>query len=178
MKYRTGTASNLPISITEFESHFIAQLPQTYQLLRRANLVVHPAVSHVILHGSRGLAGHARPDSDVDLSLVLHPTQVPAALPAREHLLRMLLGLTLGNWEAGVDLDLAAIFDVRGCGLRCFDRTYYDARPCRWGNGVDCFGVYKIRTGYHGYVRAGVQVRRMYPCIRIWRNRAYPVGET
>jgi len=177
VKFRTGTASNAPLLINQFESHFIAQLPETYQLLRHANLVVHPAVAHVVLYGSRGLAGRARPDSDVNLFLVLHPTQVPSS-PAREHFLRMLLGLTLGHWQASVNLDAAAVFDLRGCGLRCFDRTRYDARPCRWGNGVDCFGIYKIRPGYSGYVRTGLQVRRMYPCIRIWRNRAYPVGET
>lgn len=177
MKFRTGSTSNAPILVNQFENHFISQLPETYRLLRPANLVVHPAVAHIVLHGSRGLAGRARRDSDVDLSLVLHPSQVPSS-PAREHFLRMLLGLTLGQWQGPVELDVAAVFDLRGCGLRCFDRTRYDARPCRWGNGVDCFGVFKMRTGFHGYVRSGIQVRRMYPCIRIWRNRAYPVGET
>lgn len=34
--------------------------PETYDLLQRANLTLHPAVTRVVLSGSRGLAGLLR----------------------------------------------------------------------------------------------------------------------
>ena len=43
---------------------FQARLPDTYRLLASANLRLHPRVTQVTLHGSRGLKGGFRPDSD------------------------------------------------------------------------------------------------------------------
>ena len=63
-------------------SHLLDQrLTDTYALLQTANLVVHPAVSRIVLHGSCGLAGGAHPDSDIDLSLIV---DLPAGLGAIE----------------------------------------------------------------------------------------------
>ncbi len=166
-----------PIAVTKFEGHFIAQLPDTFTMLRNSGLTVDPSVSRVILTGSRGLAGHYRSDSDVDLTLIVHESRMPDE-PARRPFLHALLALTLGRWASPVRLDTAAVFDVCGCGLRCFDRAYLDPRPCPFGRGEDCFGLYKIRDGAGDYVTKGLVVRRIYPAIRIWRNRAYPIGGT
>ncbi len=46
------------------------KLFETERLLRVGNLKVHPAVSRISLEGSRGLKGHFRDDSDLDLSLI------------------------------------------------------------------------------------------------------------
>jgi hypothetical protein len=54
--------------------------------------------------------------------------------------------------------------------LKCFDRTAWDEHLCPLG-GVDCFGLYKIQKGFNGFVtNAGVQVKKMYPCLTIWRR--------
>ena len=37
--------------------------------------------------------------------------------------------------------------------------------------GVDCFGLYKVQKGFNGILQnAGVQVKRMYPCLKIWQR--------
>jgi ATP-dependent protease ClpP protease subunit len=54
-----------------FAPQFAQLLPATHALLQAANLLIHPAVSRIILHGSRGLAGGGRSDSDIDLSLII-----------------------------------------------------------------------------------------------------------
>jgi len=61
------------IRITAFERELTRLLPETERLLRAANLSVHPRVTQVTLHGSRGL----RPDSDIDLSLLVRTGQMP-----------------------------------------------------------------------------------------------------
>ena len=74
--------------LTDFSPELERRLPATHALLLESNFVVHPAVERVALEGSRGLGGHPRPDSDVDLSLVVDRGALPAQEPAREALLR------------------------------------------------------------------------------------------
>jgi len=155
--------------VMDFEPELASRLPATYAILQTANLKVHPIVSRIVLHGSRGLAGGCRPDSDIDLSLIVDIQ--PAAAADLQAVLHDVIEITLGNWRSTISADLAVIFDVRTCGLKCFERTTWDERLCRPGS-VDCFGLYKIQKGFNGFVtNAGVQVKRMYPCLKIWQRR-------
>ncbi len=157
----------LPIVV--FEPDLPTLLPQTAALLQAANLTVHPCVSTISLHGSRGLAKNFRPDSDIDLSLLVHSDDWRQASD-QEQFFHDVTRLTLDHWAGPVELDLAVIFDRRGCGLRCFETRQYDPDLCPEG-GKDCFGLYKIQKGFNGFVKgAGLDVRRMYPCLVIWRN--------
>jgi len=133
------------LPVQEFEAAFISSLPETYSLLSWANRVLHRRVQSVVLHGSRGPSRCFSPDSDIDLSLFwIH--------------------------EATKDVDLAIIFDLQKCGLKCFQQSAWDNNICRIG-GVDCFGLYKIQKGINRLVtNAGTQVRLMYPCIKIWQR--------
>jgi len=152
-----------------FEPSFASSLPTTHALLTASNLTLHPAVSRVVLHGSRGLAGGYRSNSDIDLSLLVDIP--PDASPSdRERLLREVWDVTCAHWQAPVELDLAVVFDARGCGLTCFERARWDEAVCTIGS-VDCFGLYKLHKGFMGLVtNAGVAGRRMYPCLTIWRR--------
>jgi hypothetical protein len=77
---------------------------------------------------------------------------------------------TLRHWHAPVEVDLAVIFDIQTCGLKCFDQTAWDQNFCQRG-GVDCFGLYKIQKGFQGLVTgAGIQVKLIYPCLKIWQR--------
>ena len=157
--------------------HFVPELnnllPGTLKLLQSSNLVLHDNVSGVVMHGSRGLKGGARPGSDLDLSLIvdcatrLRPDELPG-------LLQQVTETTLTNWQGKVELDLAAVFDVQNCGLKCFEWRAWDEGPCLQG-GAGCFGLFKTQKGFKGLVTdAGVQVRLMYPCLKIWsRNIPY-----
>ncbi|HNT77127.1 MAG TPA: nucleotidyltransferase domain-containing protein [Anaerolineae bacterium] len=156
------------MKLQDFEASLLAHLPTTYALLLSSNLAVHPAVSRVVVHGSRGLAGGYRPDSDIDLSLIV---EMPPALspPERDRLLHAIWEATLAAWQSPIELDLALVFDARGCGLQCFDQPQWDASRC--GGGVDCFGLYKAMKGFNGLITdAGIQVQRMLPCLTIWRR--------
>lgn len=149
-----------------FEPLFAETLPETHALLASSNLALHPAVTRVTLHGSRGLAGGYRIDSDLDLSLLIdaHETQDP------ERQFQEVLETTLKHWQAEIELDLAVIFDIRNCKLACFEQRSWDRRFCRQG-GIDCFGLYKIQKGFNGLVsNAGIQVKLMYPCLKIWQQ--------
>jgi len=55
----------------EFDQRLHELLPETAELLRMAHLRVHPRVSRITLHDSRGLAEGYRSDSDIDLSLIV-----------------------------------------------------------------------------------------------------------
>ena len=157
------------ISVLEFGSQLASSLPATHALLKASNLVLHPAVSGVVLHGSRGPAGGCRPDSDVDLSLIVDIHQA-APVSQLQMFLRDVAETTLKNWKGAVEADLAVIFDIRDCGLKCFERTAWDEGLCAFG-GTDCFGLFKIQRGFDGLVaNAGVQVKRMYPCLKIWER--------
>lgn len=151
-----------------FASACAKALPETHALLMGAKLTVHPAVVRVVLHGSRGLAGGYRPDSDIDLSLLVDIRDV--ADEALEPLLRAVFTTTFEHWQSPIEPDLAIVFDRQGCGLRCFARTAWDETLCP-GRGVDCFGLYKVQKGFTGIVDgAGVQVRLMYPCLTVWER--------
>jgi hypothetical protein len=152
-----------------FEPSLAVLLPETAALLASANLTLDPRVSRVSLHGSRGLAGGCRPDSDIDLSLIAEPRSPAGQADLAAHL-REISAVTLDNWRGAVEADLAVVFDLRGCGLICFDLELWDDQLCAIG-GVDCFGLFKTQRGFDGMVtNAGVQVRRMHPCLKIWQR--------
>ena len=154
------------MKILDFEPVFANLLPLTHSLLSAGNLTLHPRVCRVVLHGSRGLAGNPRPDSDIDLSLIVHRTP---SLDIHSEL-QEVLNTTLDHWHGSVELDLAAVFDAQNCGLICFEETIWSEQICQSG-GTDCFGLYKIQKGFHGLVtKAGIQVERMYPCLKIWHR--------
>jgi len=157
------------MKVVDFEPKLASSFAATHALLVSANFVLHPTVSRVVLHGSRGPAGGYRPDSDIDLSLSVDvpPCTMQSQLQV---LLHDVLETTLNHWQSTIEADLAAVFDARDCGLKCFERTFWDENSCSSG-GVDCFGLYKIQRGFNGFVaNAGVQVKRMYPCLRIWER--------
>lgn len=157
------------VRIEGFLSELASSLPATYALLKSAKFTVHPAVSRVTLHGSRGLAGGYRPDSDIDLCLIVDAGSITPSSQLQS-VLREVVQTTLGNWTSDIEADLAVVFDVRNCGLRCFEKTAWDDRLCSTG-GLDCFGLYKVQKGFDGFVaNAGVQVKRMYPCMKIWER--------
>lgn len=154
--------------VLEFEPRFAALLPETYELLLFSNLMVHLAVSRIILHGSRGPARKYRPDSDIDLSLVVEPA-LPQ--PDQEKYLEEIFNTTKLSWKGSMDLDLAVVFEIQKCELKCFDQIVWTDQICPLG-GLDCFGLYKIGKGFNGLVRdAGIEVKRMYPCIKIWQRK-------
>jgi hypothetical protein len=153
---------------TDFSPDLVRLLPATHALLLASNLVVHPAVERVTLEGSRGLGGYPRPDSDVDLSLVVGWGGLPADEPARETLLRAVLATTLDSWRGPVECDLAAIYDERSCGLRCFSGERHQAPECPAG-GTCRFGIYKIQRGMNGCVPWDIiRVDLLYPLLEIW----------
>jgi hypothetical protein len=156
------------IKVLEFESRFVSLLPETHALLTFSNLTVHPAVSRIILHGSRGPARKSRPDSDIDLSLIVEPEPTQED---RESFLEQIFNVTKLAWRGPVELDLAVVFNIQRCELNCFDQIVWTEQICKLG-GVDCFGLYKIGKGFNGLVRdAGIQVKLMYPCIKIWQRK-------
>jgi hypothetical protein len=149
-----------------FQPYFAKALPESHNLIMSANLRLHPAVSRVTLHGSRGLAGSFRPDSDLDLSLIVDAPQESGI----ERQFQEILETTLSLWQSEVELDLAVIFDVKHCKLACFEQTRWDEQFCKLG-GIDCFGLFKTQKGFSGLVtNAGIQVKRMYPCLMIWQR--------
>ena len=155
--------------VVDFEPQLASTLPATYAQLMSANLTVHPAVARIILHGSRGLAGGYRFSSDIDLSLIVDMS-VGSIHSNLEHLFQAVVETTLNHWRAIIEPDLAVIFDVRSCALKCFDWNVWNEQFCTQG-GVDCFGLYKTQKGFGGFVtNAGVQVKLMYPCLKIWQR--------
>lgn len=149
-------------------------LPETYRLLVTGNLVVHPRVRAVILGGSRGPRGGHREDSDIDLSIIVDVGELPPG-PQLGDLLADVLHTTLQHWTGPVELDLAAVFDTQACGLACFGQPLVDLSACG-ASGCDCFGIYKIQRGFHGFVPpSGVTVQKMSPTLTLWR-RDYSTG--
>jgi hypothetical protein len=54
--------------------------------------------------------------------------------------------------------------------LQCFDHTAWNERICRVG-GTDCFGLFRTQKGFGGLAKnASILVKRMYPCLKIWRR--------
>jgi hypothetical protein len=157
------------IRVTSFEPALASSLPEISELLVSSNLVIHSCVSRIILHGSRGLAGGYHPSSDIDLSLIVD-TLPPLAERNLDYFLRDVLEITCSKWQSAMELDLAVVFDIKRCALKCFDQTAWNDRLCTLG-GVDCFGLYKVGKGFNGFVtNAGIQVKRMYPCLKIWQQ--------
>jgi hypothetical protein len=153
------------IRVQNFIQPLMERLPETFAILCSANLTVHENVSRIILHGSRGLKNCFRFNSDIDLTLIADlPTGVDI------NLLDDVFHTTMSAWKSATPLDLAVVFEVKRCGLRCFEHNEWNDGICRIG-GMDCFGLYKIGKGFDGLVReAGVQVRLMYPCLKIWER--------
>jgi hypothetical protein len=146
------------------------RLPETSALLAGASLSLHPAVERVVLSGSRGLRGGFRPESDVDLALIVEREALPEETDARAAFLRGVLHFTLDAWRGPVDVDLAALFDLRGCGLPCTDTAYYAAHGCPCG-GVSPFGLFKIQRGFDGFVSGPwLLVEKAQPMLTIWRR--------
>ncbi len=152
----------------EFNAQLVQKLPETHALLKTGNLVIHDAVNRVTLHGSRGLAGNPRIDSDIDLafitddSVLTTPTEQP-------DLLTEVLTTTLNSWLGNAELDLAVVFDRKGCGLKCLKFDNYDFSTCL--NMVDCMGIFKLQKGFTGYVDTKtVDCRKMKPSMTIWER--------
>jgi len=157
------------VKIVAFEPQLAALLPVTYNLLVSSNLTVHPSVKRIILQGSRGPANKFRPESDIDLSMIVEPEAGKGQLEL-EDLLHYVFDVTKIHWQGNVDVDLAVAFDVSNCSLNCFEHTIWDEDICQQG-GTDCFGLYKIGKGFNGMVtNAGIQVKLMYPCLKIWQK--------
>ncbi len=113
--------------MTSFELQLAALCPETARLLQRAAFTVHPRVTAVTLHGSRGPAGGYRPGSDVDLCLVVDTRGVMERSELAA-LLRAVLDTTLEHWQGEVEADLAAAYDRQGCGLSSFEQPAWDER--------------------------------------------------
>jgi hypothetical protein len=159
------------IHIQSFDPRLESDLPETFELLRSAHLTVHPGVARVVLHGSRGLARNHHPGSDIDLSLLVEEIPPEAAQPDLDAYLQSVFDITRSHWQSPIEADLAVIFDLRGCGLACFEQTTWHEGFCNIG-GTDCFGLFKMQKGFHGLVTdAGIQAKRMYPCLKIWQRQ-------
>ena len=145
-------------------------LPQPPPLLGGAALPPPPAGEGGVLSVPGPGGGRPRPDSDVDLSLVVAPNSLPGSEPAREQLLRAVLVASLSTWSGAVECDLAAVFDTRGCGLRCL-AGQLDAPPTCAHQGGCRFGIYKLQKGFAGYIPwSMIELGRMYPVLEIWRR--------
>ena len=114
--------------IFSFQPQLMTRLPETHRLLVAGGLSVHDAVARVTLHGSRGLAGAPRPDSDIDLGLVVDDGFLRSAADASA-LLDAVLAATRDSWRGSAELDLAAVFDRSGCGLGCLKCENFDFAP-------------------------------------------------
>ncbi len=157
------------VEIKSYKPELEKELPETFELLKSSKLVVHPKVHKITLHGSRGLLGGYRYDSDIDLCLVTDIISVPPHEEETGSLLKAILQTTLDNSECPIELDMAAIFDIGNCGLICFNTRDYTLLKCDKA-ATGCMGIYKIQKGFHGFVHLVFQVREMYPCITIWER--------
>lgn len=117
------------IMALEFDQDFVNALPETYALLRTTKLEVHPAVSRIVLHGSRGLSNNYRADSDFDLSLLVENPFFETQNNL-ETLLRSVLDTTLNSWQSSIEADLDVIFDTRNCLLSCFSQSVWSETIC------------------------------------------------
>lgn len=157
------------IEIIEFNPALAEQLPETHAMLLDAVLRVHDAVERITLHGSRGPQGGARPDSDLDLCFVVKSRSLSAASDQRA-LLQAVLDTTLQGWQSDPEIDLAAVFDRSGCGLRCLEQSEF--RPGLCPSTIDCMGVFKMQRGFDGFVSGpAVDCSKMYPLMTVWIRR-------
>jgi hypothetical protein len=157
------------LEIREFTPELKKKLPETYGILESSVIRINPHVKKITLHGSRGSAGKFRANSDLDLCLV---TDIDIRLIPEEHLdtlLRRVLLTTLKNSQCPVELDVAAVFDQVGCGLRCFYIEKYKKLKCR-NDSDGCMGVYKLQQGWKGILPPITKVEKMYPYSTIWQR--------
>jgi hypothetical protein len=142
---------------------------QVCAFLRAGGLRLHPLVERVVLHGSRVPGGCPRPESDIDLSLLVR-FGGQESQAERLSLLAEVTDAALASWSGPLELDIAVVFDQRGCSLACFGLAQWQPGDCRLG-GVDCFGLYKTQKGFDGLVEnAGILVARMLPSLVLWQK--------
>jgi len=153
---------------------FTSELPETAELLGTGGLSVHDAVGRVSLHGTRGLKRGYRPDSDIDLTLIVKDGFLKGkSIQEQDALFHEIIKVTLESWKGSVELDLALAFDKRGCGLLCFDENHFNSELC--ANHTDCFGLFKIQKGFSGRVpECGIDTELMYPAIVVWEQPPMP----
>ena len=135
--------------ISKCENNFELNLLDTSKLLIESNLIVHECINKITLHGSRGLAGNPKPDSDIDLTLMVDIDTL-AQKTDKGSFLNSVLSVSLQYWKGTIELDLAAAFDKSGCGLRCLDVETNNPGLCN--TTIDCMGFYKIQKGLNGFV--------------------------
>lgn len=153
----------------ELDSIKASRIPETFRILESSNLVIHPQVYRISLHGSRGPAGFARSDSDMDLCLHLDITQVGTEYEL-ERLLRKVLDISISNWRGPIDLDLAAVYALHEGGLEFFQEDFYDAERFP-ATACGHFALFKVQKGFDGYVDGNeVRLEKMYPFLIIWQN--------
>ncbi|MHC9542174.1 MAG: hypothetical protein AB9903_21910 [Vulcanimicrobiota bacterium] len=157
--------------IDSYTDDFTSLLPETAKMLKEGMLSVHDAVGSVALHGTRGLKGGYRADSDIDLSLLVKDEWLRGkSTQEQDSLLQEIVTATLDSWKGAVELDLALVFDIMGCGLQCFDERQFKKELCI--NHTDCFGLFKVQKGFSGRVaKIGLNTEMMYPAVIIWRER-------
>jgi len=154
--------------IIKFADDFAAELPVACDILSQAHLVVCGSVSRITLHGSRGVRGGAREDSDIDLALMVDSSRIAQEKDPEQFLKKVFL-TTLDNWQGRVALDLALVFDTSDCGLKCFSVREFDSNLC--ATTIDCLGFYKVQKGFNGFVSGpAVDCSKMYPFIKIWER--------
>jgi hypothetical protein len=157
------------IEITAFDPSFRAALPESARLLAASNLVVHPRVESITLHGSRGPSGGARPDSDFDLCL--HVELDPSMPEDRlDQLLRGVIEATRLNWRGTVQVDPAAVYALRPNGLDYFEQPGGSSGLLP-NSASGHFAVFKTQKGFDGFVDGDqVLLSKMLPCMVIWRR--------
>ena len=156
-------------NIKSFKPELKDRLPETWEILRASKLKISPRVKKITLHGSRGPRGKFRVNSDLDLCLV---TDIDIQLIPEKHwdtLLRRVLQTTLEGSQCPVRLDVAAIYDHLGCGLRCFRTEKYEDLKCRL-EAEGCAGVYKLQEGFKGFMPPITKIEKMYPFMIIWER--------
>lgn len=121
------------IQVTELDPALAVSLPEMPRWLSSVGLAVHSSVVQITLHGSRGLAQNYRPDSDIDISLLVPFSSPPAIGRELEKTLREVAEVTSTSWNSSLSLDLAVIFPRKRCSFACFQRTSYDAQACPIG---------------------------------------------
>jgi predicted nucleotidyltransferase len=156
------------VEIRKFSREFVDLLPETHELLLKSNMVIHDAVVKIILHGSRGLKGGARIDSDIDLSLVVDGSLYTSARD-KHALMYAVIETTRIAWTGEIICDLAALYDRSGCGLSCLNHNQYEPALCECT--LDCIGLFKMQKEFSGFVSGPiVDCSKMYPLISVWEK--------
>ena len=157
------------MEIHNFKPGLKEKLPETFEILTASKITISPRVKKITLHGSRGIKGKFRVNSDLDLCLV---TDIDIQLIPEKHwdiLLRRVLKTTLDNSKCPVTMDIAVVFDHMGCGLHCLSVEKYEDLKCHQ-DAEGCMGVYKLQQGFKGFMPPITRVEKMYPYITIWER--------